>query len=240
MLMSMLFAPIRMLFHTRFVLTALLGATIRWKSPPREDAETSWGDALSRHGLHTLLGLAWAALVLWLNPAFLPWLSPVVGALAFSIPLAVLTSRVTLGRRARARGLFIIPEEADPPREISDTSAYAARAGMPLPGWVAAVVDPLVNAMALSARSVRMREPDAVGEARVALTERALSEGPYALKPTERASVLNDPVALARLHERVWTAHHVHQVWAEALAQYIGPLADPQFSSRSTAGAGVR
>jgi membrane glycosyltransferase len=206
-----------MLFHTRFVLTALAGRTIRWKSPPREDAETPWRDAFARHAAHTLLGLAWAALVLWLDPAFLPWLAPVVGALMLSIPLAVLTSRIGPGRRARAARLFITPEEADPPREIRDATRYAARTAEPLPGLVEAVVDPLVNAIAIAARAVRTRETPATRQARYALTRRALSGGPGALSLSERGALLNDPVALAELHERVWTDADVHPDWEAAL-----------------------
>ncbi len=100
-LASSLLAPIRMLFHTRFVAMALMGIPVRWKSPPREDAQTSWGEAVRRHGLHTAVGVAWAAGVYALNPSFLWWLAPVAGALILSIPLSVYTSRATLGERAR-------------------------------------------------------------------------------------------------------------------------------------------
>ena len=51
---SALLAPIRMLFHTQFVLAALTGLGVHWKSPPREDAETPWGEAVRRHGVHTM------------------------------------------------------------------------------------------------------------------------------------------------------------------------------------------
>jgi len=36
--LSALLAPIRMLFHTRFVALAFLGLKLQWKSPPRQDA----------------------------------------------------------------------------------------------------------------------------------------------------------------------------------------------------------
>jgi membrane glycosyltransferase len=111
---SALLAPIRMLFHAQFVLGALAGLGVRWKSPPRDDAQTSWTEALARHGLHTLIGCAWAGFVYWLEPGFLWWLAPIVGALAVSIPLSVLTSRVArctpragrAGARRRARRAF--------------------------------------------------------------------------------------------------------------------------------------
>lgn len=115
---SALLAPIRMLFHTRFVFLALLGRALHWKSPEREDAETSWSDAVRRHGLHTAIGLAWAFGLYWLNPSYLLWLVPVAGALALSIPLSVFTSRASLGARVRRAGLFLIPEES-----VSPTSA---------------------------------------------------------------------------------------------------------------------
>ena len=47
---SVLLAPVRMLFHTQFVVAALTGWRLHWKSPPREDAETTWREALRRHG----------------------------------------------------------------------------------------------------------------------------------------------------------------------------------------------
>ena len=42
---SLLLAPVRMLFHTQFVLAALTGWRLDWKSPPRDDASTSWREA---------------------------------------------------------------------------------------------------------------------------------------------------------------------------------------------------
>ena len=48
-----LLAPIRMLFHTEFVTTSLLGIKVPWKSPPRDDAETSWREAFSTAAMRT-------------------------------------------------------------------------------------------------------------------------------------------------------------------------------------------
>jgi membrane glycosyltransferase len=121
MVFSALLAPIRMLFHTQFVTMALAGRAVRWKSPPRDDNETGWKNAVARHGTHTLVGVLWAAIVWWLNPSYLWWLLPVVGALILSIPLSVLTSRIGLGRRLRRRKYFLIPEESHPPPVIRAT-----------------------------------------------------------------------------------------------------------------------
>jgi hypothetical protein len=55
---------------------------------------------LRRHGVHTVLGAAWGALIWWLDPGYLPWFLPVVGALALSVPLSVYSSRAALGKAA--------------------------------------------------------------------------------------------------------------------------------------------
>jgi membrane glycosyltransferase len=212
---SALLAPIRMLFHTQFVVTSLLGRTVQWKSPPREDAETTWGEALQRHGWHTLLGIAWAAGVYWLNPSFLWWLLPVVGALMLSIPLSVYSSRASLGRLLRKARLFMIPEESWPPREIR-----SARKGMkqaaPVSGFVQAVVDPVTNALACASGAARLRPSDAIRNERGRLVQAALVKGPKALSAREQMTLLNDPLALSRLHFQVWVAPEAAPVWANA------------------------
>jgi membrane glycosyltransferase len=127
MVLSALLAPVRMLFHTHFVLGALTGIAVQWKSPPREDAETTWDYALRHHGWQTLLGLAWLAAVHALDPAFLRWLLPVAGALLVAIPVSVLTSRVSAGRHLREAGLFMIPEEVEAPAELAEVTASLRR-----------------------------------------------------------------------------------------------------------------
>ena len=52
---SALLAPIRMLFHTQFVASALVGLKVVWKSPPRDDSETRWSEALRHPGSPTVL-----------------------------------------------------------------------------------------------------------------------------------------------------------------------------------------
>jgi membrane glycosyltransferase len=201
-----------MLFHTQFVLSAIFGWALQWKSPPREDAETAWSEALHHHGLHTLLGLAWAGVVYWLNPAFLWWLLPVVGALVISVPLSVYSSRVRLGRRlARAR-FFLIPEESRPPQELRWTKQALERAPAS-PGFVDAVVDPIVNALACACRAARSRPAAGTDPQREALLDRALTQGPDALDTDQRRQLLRDRLALSELHVKVWSSPRAHPGW---------------------------
>src|SRR3546814_20407431 len=46
-LMSILLAPILMLFQSGFVISILAGRTVRWAPQPRADEETSWREALA-------------------------------------------------------------------------------------------------------------------------------------------------------------------------------------------------
>jgi membrane glycosyltransferase len=212
MLLSALLAPIRMLFHTQFVATALAGRTVRWKSPPRGDNETGWRMALARHGMHTLVGVAWAALVWWLNPSYLWWLLPVVGALMLSIPLSVLTSRAALGRGLRRRGYMLIPEESDPPEVIRATRRHWDHAS-PAADLATAVVDPVVNALVCAqavARPVGIWPREAIADA---LVERALRDGLDTLTVRDRNRLLADPPALSALHFAVWTSPRAHPTW---------------------------
>src|SRR5262249_25032990 len=118
--LSSLFAPIRMVFHSRFVLMNLLGRTVSWRSQGREGARTTPRPALRHHGLDSLLASAWGATLFWLNPGSFWWVTPIIGALILSIPTSVWTSRASLGDRARRRRLFLIPEENVPPAELYD------------------------------------------------------------------------------------------------------------------------
>ena len=113
-------APIRMWFHSKFVVLTLLGRQIQWHSQCRTDNETTWVEAVRLHGFSTFLALAWIAAMSWWNAATSVWLLPVAVALLLSIPLSVYSSRVNLGRAARRWRLFLIPEELAPPQVIKD------------------------------------------------------------------------------------------------------------------------
>jgi membrane glycosyltransferase len=168
LLLASALAPVRMLFHTQAVIAALTNLRLHWKSPPREDAETTWREAARCHGPHTLLGLGWGVAVYWLAPSYTWWLLPVAGALVLATPISVYSSRVSLGRALRRARLFVIPEEADPPRELRTVRAHTEWAGK-APGFVDAVVDPELNAVACAAAPAHpawrtARAPAVVGQ----------------------------------------------------------------------------
>ncbi len=211
-LLSSLFAPIRMLFHTKFVLQNLAGRTVSWRSQGREDAETGWKEAIYHHGLDTIFATAWGTGLYLLNPDYFWWVTPIIGALILSIPLSVYASRVSLGQWARAAGLFLIPEEVCPPPELRDMDenlerARRAAAQLPQPqrdGFVRCAIDPYVNALrrALLGRPGSLRP--SIRAARRALLDRAVAGGPSALAAGERKVLLYDSGLVGELHDRLW------------------------------------
>src|SRR6185437_9833375 len=123
--MSMLMAPTMMLFHSSFVIRAILGRNVGWDAQSREDRGVRWLEALRRHGWHVCLGLAWGGLILAFAPAFIWWMMPVIVGMLLPVPFTVLTSRTSLGRRLRAAGLLMIPEETAPPPELLTLAHHA-------------------------------------------------------------------------------------------------------------------
>jgi membrane glycosyltransferase len=125
--LAMTQAPVRMLGHSLFVLVALTGLKLEWKSPPREASGVSWREAAARlapmTGVIGLLGLAVAAL----NPHALVWLAPVALPLLLSVPLTVVTSHIALGQWMRERALLLIPEESWSPAVLRRAWGHANR-----------------------------------------------------------------------------------------------------------------
>jgi membrane glycosyltransferase len=221
---SAMLAPIRMLFHTQFVLAALTGLGVHWKSPPREDAETPWGEAVRRHGVHTIIGAAWVTAVYWLDSSYAWWLLlPVVGPLALSIPISVYSSRVSLGRRLRRAGLLCIPEESDPPEELRRVQVHADRAEPP-PGFVDAIVHPRVNAMACALSRARVKYSSGQERRRDRVLGEALTSGPKVLSDPEKVFLLADAIALSQLHAQVWTSPAAHPDWRAACRAVPGKV----------------
>ena len=209
---SALFAPVRMAFHTRFVITNLLGRTVAWKSQPREDAETTWREAMRHHGLDTIIATVWAIGVHSLNPDYFWWLIPIVGALIVSIPVSVLASRAGIGERARRLGLLLIPEEKKPPIELQDLyheihHADQRRASLPeaeRDGFVRMIVDPTANAVHRGLLGTLRSLDPAIRARREDICRRLLEHGPSSLDNLERRDVMIDPQLVSHLHAAVW------------------------------------
>ncbi|MGE0427619.1 MAG: glucans biosynthesis glucosyltransferase MdoH [Hydrogenophaga sp.] len=125
--MALLQAPIRMLAHSLFVLVAITGIKLEWKSPPREANGVSWRDAVARLAPMTLVIGLLALGVAAINPMALIWLAPVALPLLLAVPLTVATSHVDLGAWMRSRGVLLIPEESWSPAVLRRAWRHASR-----------------------------------------------------------------------------------------------------------------
>lgn len=205
LLASSLLAPIRMAFHSRFVIVTLLGRSTEWVTPPRDDRGTRWSEALRRHGPHAIPAVIWAVAVRILDPQYFWWLLPVAGALVVAIPVSVLLSRSDLGDRIRARGWLLIPEETTPPAEIARMRTLAAESpALEADAAVRAVVDPYANAIHRALLRPRGSVVPDIRAEREALLERALDEGPAGLASREWRTLLREPDLMERAHGAVW------------------------------------
>ena len=208
---STLFAPVRMLFHSKFVFITLLGQQVGWGSQQRSDLGTGWGEAARFHGTGTVVALLWGILLFLVNRSFFWWNMPVFIPVILSIPLSVWSSRATLGRRFRSLGLFITPEEVAPPPEVQNLERKEEQhiflSSLPMEreaGFVRAVVDPRVNFLHRSLLRKERTVSPSIASRRQQLQEKALSGGPESLSVKEKKELLYDPRCMEELHQRVW------------------------------------
>ena len=115
-----------------------------------------------------------------------------------------------LGERARAAGLFLIPEEMDPPAELRDVEAFeadaeAARGTHPRRGFVRAVLEPALNAVHRALLGALRSLKPSIRATRREIVARAVTRGPNAVNAAEGSVLLRDPSAVDALHGGVWT-----------------------------------
>ena len=202
-------------------MTNIAGISVGWVAQKRAADGTAWLYAAQRNWGHTLIGVLWGAFMWRLEPTLFWWFTPVLAGMIFSIPLSVLTSRRSLGLRARSLGIFLTPEETKPPVEI-DFVAFAA--ANPRTDRRQNAAAHTCRAGRSRARSLRQRhprfaaarktnEPDLCRAVRQlgagsdgvrALGEKLLAEGPEKLRPPERMSVMADQRVMVWLHQQAW------------------------------------
>ncbi|KTR97316.1 glucans biosynthesis glucosyltransferase MdoH [Pantoea dispersa] len=231
MLFSVLLAPVRMLFHTVFVVSAFLGWEVVWNSPQRDDDATPWSEAFRRHGSQMLLGIVWAVGMGVLDLNFLWWLAPIVFSLILSPFVSVMSSRATVGLKSKRVRLFLIPEEYEPPKELVDTDHYLQlnRERALKHGFMHALFNPAFNALATAMATSRHKQSALLDHARDRRVDQALSDAPEKLNREQRLQLISDPVVLARVHTRLWESADKYHQWVESYQKLtLNPQALPQ------------
>ena len=198
--LSMLQAPVRMLAHSAFVLGALTGLKLDWKSPPREAASISWADSMRRFApVGALAGLLLLG-ALAIDGSMALWLSPVGIPLLLAIPMTVLTSQPRLGERIRASGLLLIPEESWTPSVLRHAWRYA-RCTPSAPAWRDVLSDPWLFDVVSRSMGVRRLAHGVRGRERRRLLQRlTVFHGNSTM--AERMRLLSEPQHLSLLRDR--------------------------------------
>jgi len=211
-LFSMLFAPIRMLFHSKFVFLTLLGRQVGWSGQQRADLGTGWWEALKFHWFGMLMAAVWGGALFLYNRSFFWWNTPIIIPLLLSVPLSVFSSRTGAGRALRKMGLFLTAEEVEIPAELTDLQkelryGESLRRSTPFAeksGFVRAVVDPTSNALHRALLRRDRRVSTSIADRRHAIRSKALARGPGALSRGEKREILYDPGQMEKLHREVW------------------------------------
>jgi membrane glycosyltransferase len=115
---ALLQAPVRMVAHSVFVVTALSGLKLDWKSPPRQVQGVRWREALSQLGAPSALAAVLALAAASMDARMLVWLLPVGLPLLLAVPVSVLSGQQRLGQALQARRWLLIPEESRLPQVL--------------------------------------------------------------------------------------------------------------------------
>ncbi len=118
LLLSAVQAPLRMLAHSAFVLGALTGLRLDWKSPSRDALAVAWRDAAAGIGMLALAALSLVLLALQGRNVSAPHLVPLLLPLLLAVPFTVWTGGPRLGGVLKRAGLLSVPEERQLPRAL--------------------------------------------------------------------------------------------------------------------------
>ncbi|MDR2461326.1 MAG: glucans biosynthesis glucosyltransferase MdoH [Deltaproteobacteria bacterium] len=212
LIISTLLAPVRMLFHSYFVVTTLFNIKVSWNPQNRESSKgLPWGTAIRFLWLGSFLGLIWGLSMYIFSPGFFLWLSPVAIGLLISIPLSVYTSRISLGKAAENLGLLLTPAETRPAKEILELKKGLASNIDTFPfnvpakdGFTRTVISPLLLSFHLHVFARKRGKSEQKAKKLEELIYRALDKGPSALSNLEKRELLTDGEAIKELHKGVW------------------------------------
>ncbi len=108
--LSMALAPILMMANTVSVLRTLHGGDVGWRPQQRESDGIGWRDAREAMGWQMVAGLGFTV-GLCFRPDLAICFAPIVVPLLLSAPLAVLTSRRSMGEAAVQAGFLMTPHD---------------------------------------------------------------------------------------------------------------------------------
>jgi membrane glycosyltransferase len=126
--LSALYAPVLMLSQSRHVFEIFMGRDSGWNPQRRDDGGTGWGEALRYHMRDTLIAAMTAAILWFLSPPLLAWVSPALLGLLIAIPLSRASGSRAIGGALSKLGLLRTPEEVDVPPLVRRRTELVAQA----------------------------------------------------------------------------------------------------------------
>ncbi|MFH1094023.1 MAG: glucans biosynthesis glucosyltransferase MdoH [Candidatus Omnitrophota bacterium] len=117
---STILAPLRMMFHTWYVLLNLTVPKFSWGSQARLLKKTSFREAFQAHWPATVFALVWAGITYAINQTLFLWVSAIVTPLILGIPISIFYSYSSVGLFFRKLGLFLVPTETAPSKVIKE------------------------------------------------------------------------------------------------------------------------
>jgi membrane glycosyltransferase len=123
--LSGLIAPVMMIFQSSAVGEILLGRDAGWQVQRRDDGEWPRAELLRKYAWPTLFGIGMAGSAFAVSLPLLLWMAPVILGLLLSIPVAVLSSKLSKPGPL----LFRTPEQASPPQVLVRANELANGSG---------------------------------------------------------------------------------------------------------------
>jgi membrane glycosyltransferase len=216
-LFSILVAPVLMLFQSRFVWAILFRRSVGWPAQQREDHLTSLREAVSTHGVQTLLGIAAGLITYFYVPDYFWLFLPVLCGILLSVPLSMISSSSWLGRITRKIGLFSTPEERQRPKVLEYFDTELTGMQQRGTGTCDALRDPGAYALHLALL------PDEVLNRRQlhyaqGLLYKVMEEGLDSLTQDEQHHLFSTKPALHELHSWFWSRNATAEAQASPVA----------------------
>lgn len=203
--LSMLTAPVRMMYYSKFVVQILKGKRANWGTQQRTGGGLNWQEASREYRWITGIGIVWGAALWVINPMAFLWMSPVLAGLVLSIPLTVLTSMQT----SLASSLFRTPDESAPDaillafeENYAELQQHPSLSTRDL--FIRVVLDPVALRQHMHYIPHRSNVPESTRQHRKEWLERLLKRGPSAISNQERLIILEDAGLLGQLHAQIW------------------------------------
>lgn len=117
-ILSTLLAPLRMIFHTWYVVLNLIGQKLVWGSQNRRLKKTSFQEAIRAHWLGSVGALVWGVVTYVVNQTLFWWVATIVVPLLLAVPISVFFSYPSIGLYLRDKAKLLLTPPETMPSEV--------------------------------------------------------------------------------------------------------------------------